>query len=189
MERDTQERKSTKTKETRTIPLMPAAKAVLLEWRSRQQAYFKARGLRWSKGRPICHNSKGTHILSSAYERWWRNNRDRLGVPEFATLHTMRHTFATILIVNCGVDTSTAQSLIGHTKPDVLLQIYAHTHQGARPERWPSWRALYSPTRASTTALTASIGLPAPIRLTSKASAGPRPARPPKFSKAPTPAR
>lgn len=189
MERDTQERKSTKTKETRTIPLMPAAKAVLLEWRSRQQAYFKARGLRWSKGRPICHNSKGTHILSSAYERWWRNNRDRLGVPEFATLHTMRHTFATILIVNCGVDTSTAQSLTGHTKPDVLLQIYAHTHQGARPERWPSWRALCSPTRASTTALTASIGLPAPIRLTSKASAGPRPARSPKFSKAPTPAR
>lgn len=132
MERDTQERKSTKTKETRTIPLMPAAKTVLLEWRSRQQAYFKARGLRWSKGHPICHNSKGTHILSSTYERWWRNNRDRLGVPEFATLHTMRHTFATILIVNCGVDTSTAQSLTGHTKPDVLLQIYTHTHQGAK---------------------------------------------------------
>lgn len=69
MERDIQEHKSTKTKETRTIPLMPAVKAVLLEWRARQQPSFKARGLRWSKGHPIRHNSKGTHILSSTYER------------------------------------------------------------------------------------------------------------------------
>lgn len=69
MERDTQEHKSTKTKETRTIPLMPAVKAVLLEWRARQQPSFKARGLRWSKDHPIRHNSKGTHVLSSTYER------------------------------------------------------------------------------------------------------------------------
>lgn len=37
-----------------------------------------------------------------------------------------------MLIVNCEVDISTAQLLTGHTKPDVLLQIYTHTHQGAK---------------------------------------------------------
>lgn len=132
MERDTQVRKATKTKESRTIPLMPAARKLMAEWRNRQQEWFSDRGLRWSREHPICHNSKGTHILSATYERWWRNNRDRLGVPEGATIHTMRHTFATILIVNCGVDTSTAQALTGHAKPDVLLQIYTHTHQDAK---------------------------------------------------------
>lgn len=132
MERDTQVRKATKTKETRTIPLMPTACKVMVEWRTQQQAWFESRGLRWSREHPVCHNSKGTHILSATYERWWRSNRDRLGVPEGATIHTMRHTFATILIVNCGVDTSTAQALTGHTKPDVLLQIYTHTHQDAK---------------------------------------------------------
>lgn len=132
MERDTQVRKATKTKESRTIPLMPAARKLMAEWRSKQQDWFSGRGLTWSREHPICHNSKGTHILSATYERWWRNNRDRLGVPEGATIHTMRHTFATILIVNCGVDTSTAQALTGHAKPDVLLQIYTHTHQDAK---------------------------------------------------------
>ena len=132
MERDTQERKDTKTKEVRTIPLMSAAKDVLLDWRKRQQAQFKSKGIKWSRHHPICNNSKGTHVLSSTYQRWWRNNRDRLKVPESATLHSMRHTFATLLIVNCGVDTSTAQALTGHAKPDVLLQIYTHTHQGAK---------------------------------------------------------
>lgn len=132
MERDTQVRKATKTKESRTIPLMPAARKLMAEWRSKQQDWFSGRGLMWSREHPICHNSKGTHILSATYERWWRNNRDRLGVPEGATIHTMRHTFATILIVNCGVDTSTAQALTGHAKPDVLLQIYTHTHQDAK---------------------------------------------------------
>ena len=132
MEKDTQERKETKTKEARTIPLMPAAKNVLLDWRVRQQAYFENRKLKWSKAHPICNSSKGTHVLSSTYQRWWRNNRDRLKVPASATLHSMRHTFATLLIVNCGVDTSTAQALTGHSKPDVLLQIYTHTHQAAK---------------------------------------------------------
>ena len=56
---------------------------------------------------------------------------DRLGVPNFATIHTMRHTFSTLLIVYCGADTSTVQALTGHEKPDVLLEIYTHTHQGA----------------------------------------------------------
>ena len=132
MERDTQVRKATKTKESRTIPLMPTARKVMAEWRTQQQGWFESKGLRWSIEHPICHNAKGTHILSATYERWWRNNRDRLGVPKGATIHTMRHTFATILIVNCGVDTSTAQALTGHAKPDVLLQIYTHTHQDAK---------------------------------------------------------
>lgn len=132
MERDTQVREVTKTKKTRTIPLMPTARKMMVEWRTQQQEWFESKGLRWSREHPVCHNSKGTHILSATYERWWRSNRDRLGVPEGATIHTMRHTFATILIVNCGVDTSTAQALTGHTKPDVLLQIYTHTHQDAK---------------------------------------------------------
>ena len=132
MERDTQVREATKTKENRTIPLMPTACKLMTEWRGQQQEWFESRGLRWSSEHPICHNSKGAHILAATYERWWRNNRDRLGVPEGATIHTMRHTFATILIVNCGTDTSTAQALTGHVKPDVLLQIYTHTHQDAK---------------------------------------------------------
>lgn len=82
MERDTQIRKATKTKETRTIPLMPTARKAMVEWRTQQQEWFESKGLRWSREHPVCHNSKGTHILSATYERWWRSNRDRLGVPE-----------------------------------------------------------------------------------------------------------
>ncbi|MEG0759741.1 tyrosine-type recombinase/integrase [Gordonibacter sp.] len=80
----------------------------------------------------MCHSRNAKHILSSTYERWWRQNRCRLRVPDFATIHTMRHTFSTLLIVYCGADTSTVQALTGHEKPDVLLEIYTHTHQGAK---------------------------------------------------------
>ena len=47
------------------------------------------------------------------------------GLPENLNLHSLRHTNASLLIVQ-GVDVRTVASLLGHAQPSTTLDIYAH---------------------------------------------------------------
>jgi site-specific recombinase XerD len=51
----------------------------------------------------------------------------RAGIENLTTLHSLRHTFASHLIMN-GVDLPTVQKLMGHTDIQVTM-IYAHLAQ------------------------------------------------------------
>lgn len=132
MEKDSQNTKQTKGKESREMPLMPRIAALLSDWKEQQRHWYQECNLEWSLDAPIVQSTNAKHVLSSTYERWWRQNRIKLGLDENATLHAFRHGFASYLIVECGVDPTTVQSLTGHHNPDVLMKIYSHTHGDAK---------------------------------------------------------
>ena len=50
-------------------------------------------------------------------------------IPEGATLHALRHTFASALIAD-GCDVVTVQRTPGHSSPSITLNVYSHL--------WPS---------------------------------------------------
>lgn len=77
----------------------------------------------------------GTAIITGDYEkrvnpdsfsRWWRENRNRLGVPD-TTLHELRHSFLSIAAQQ-GVHPSVMQKLAGHNSPKITLDIYTHVN-------------------------------------------------------------
>lgn len=55
--------------------------------------------------------------------------RDRLGIDESVTFHSLRHTHATYLLAN-GVDLREIQHRLGHAKPSMTLDIYSHVLPG-----------------------------------------------------------
>lgn len=59
----------------------------------------------------------------------WRRVRERVGLSEDVTLHTLRHTFASNLIAQ-GCDVVTVQRALGHSTPSITLNVYSHL--------WPS---------------------------------------------------
>lgn len=107
MEKDSQETKQTKGKESRAMPIMPRIATLLLEWREQQKSWYGECSLEWTPEAPIVQSKSAKHMLSSTYERWWRKNRSELGLGDDVTLHTFRHGFASYLIVECGVDPTT----------------------------------------------------------------------------------
>ena len=65
-------------------------------------------------------------VNPDSFSRWWRENRERLGVPE-TTLHELRHSFLSIAAQQ-GVHPSVMQKLAGHNSPKITLDIYTHVN-------------------------------------------------------------
>lgn len=65
-------------------------------------------------------------VNPDSFSRWWRENRERLGVPT-TTLHDLRHSFLSIAAQQ-GVHPSVMQKLAGHNSPKITLDIYTHVN-------------------------------------------------------------
>lgn len=126
MERDSQERKDPKTENSNAIvPIPPAATDALRDWKEQQKVWYKAHGLKHSKNVPVVNSRKGVFTLSSVYERWFRNNKSKYSIPEFATIHTLRHSYITLAISECDTDLGTARGLARHGSLGVTSK-YSH---------------------------------------------------------------
>ncbi len=66
-------------------------------------------------------------------------------IPEGATLHALRHTFASNLIAN-GCDVVTVQRALGHSSPSITLNVYSHL-----------WATAEDRTRAATAAFMGAV--------------------------------
>lgn len=77
----------------------------------------------------VCKGSSGGAITEADFERGWRNYKKMLstysGTVSNIRAHDLRHTFATLLY-DAGVDIKSAQYFLGHTTPQVTMQIYTH---------------------------------------------------------------
>lgn len=116
----------------RLVPLLPAAREAVA-------AYLDALPATLAPGDPIFRGAQGGPLTRQVAARRMAAARERLGLPESATPHALRHAFATHLLA-AGGDLRTIQELLGHARLSTT-QIYtevdaerlAAIHQAAHP--------------------------------------------------------
>ncbi|MGO9049392.1 MAG: site-specific integrase [Xanthobacteraceae bacterium] len=118
--------KSTKTRAgRRTITIPPAIVAELRKYRLEQQERWLALGLgRIGDNDLVLTTWQGKPRTPNSLSRIWSEK-----VPE-VTLHALRHTHASQLIA-AGMDVVTVSRRLGHAKPSVTLNVYAHLYGSA----------------------------------------------------------
>lgn len=71
-------------------------------------------------------NSVGNQVCVSNFrKRYYRKMLGAAGISKDYTIHSMRHTHATLLLKH-GVNLNVVSQRLGHSKPSVTLDIYAH---------------------------------------------------------------
>jgi len=119
---------------TRIVPVIPAARAAVMDYRKRCPYDLDADG-------PLFRGARGGPLAAEMIQRAMRKIRGALGLPDTATPHALRHSFATHLLGRGG-DLRTIQELLGHASlsttqvyTDVdtarLLDIYQSAHPRA----------------------------------------------------------
>ncbi|MBO6127954.1 MAG: site-specific integrase [Pseudobutyrivibrio sp.] len=119
--------KRTKTQASiRTIPFPQEIKYMLQEWKQKQKAESKAEGYE-NKYNLVFTNKDGTPHNPAYFSRNFKNAIRRLDFcSDELHLHSTRHSWATNM-VQCNIPITDIQALGGWSRPDTLLNIYAHT--------------------------------------------------------------
>ncbi len=118
----------------RMVPVLPVVAEAI-------EAYIRACPLLLPGG-PLFVGARGGRLNAGVFQRQMRVLRARLGLPETATPHALRHSFATHLL-QAGGDLRTIQELLGHASlsttqryTDVdtatLVRVYDKAHPRAR---------------------------------------------------------
>ncbi|MXO72195.1 tyrosine recombinase XerC [Alteraurantiacibacter buctensis] len=115
----------------RIVPLIPVVRAAVADY---------ARQCPWPLGRdePLFRGAKGGALSQGMVQKAVAQARRVLGLPETATPHALRHSFATHLL-GAGADLRSLQELLGHTSlgstqiytrvdAATLLDTYRHAH-------------------------------------------------------------
>src|SRR5262249_8481018 len=77
---------------------------------------------------PVFATADGGHLSPNAITKAWPPAMAAIGMPA-ATLHSLRHTHASMLI-NAGLDILTISRRLGHSSPTITLNVYGHLIHG-----------------------------------------------------------
>ncbi|WP_429815003.1 tyrosine recombinase XerC [Ensifer sp. B1-9] len=119
---------------TRLVPLIQAARDAVA-------AYVKLCPYRPAADEPLFRGARGAKLQPAIIQREMQKLRGALGLPDTATPHALRHSFATHLLAGGG-DLRTIQELLGHASLSTtqvytgvdsarLLEIYDRAHPRA----------------------------------------------------------
>jgi integrase/recombinase XerC len=133
-ERDQIVRVTGKGAKTRLVPVLAAARKGVAEYRRLCPFHLEADA-------PLFRGARGGPLKPEIVQREMRRLRSALNLPETATPHALRHSFATHLLGRGG-DLRTIQELLGHASlsttqvytgvdTDRLLDIYEKAHPRA----------------------------------------------------------
>ena len=81
------------------------------------------------KSERIFTQKNGSPIFPDGITSWFRKFMRKSDLP-YITLHSLRHTSATLLIAG-GADIQTVSSRLGHSKTSTTLDVYSHTIKSA----------------------------------------------------------
>jgi len=105
---------STKTSSgMRTIPINRSAEDALLKLKKSSDSPF------------VIANKNGKQVLPANFERSFRSILENAGIKSDCTIHTLRHTFASLLFAK-GVDVKIVSRLLGHSTVKITYDIYVH---------------------------------------------------------------
>ncbi|QPC86035.1 tyrosine-type recombinase/integrase [Mesorhizobium sp. NBSH29] len=132
--RDTVLRITGKGGKTRLVPVLPVALDAVAEYRRLCPFHIEA-------GAILFRGARGGALQPAIIQRAMKKMRSALNLPETATPHALRHSFATHLLGRGG-DLRTIQELLGHTSLSTtqiytgvdtarLLEIYQTAHPRA----------------------------------------------------------
>ncbi len=132
---DTLLRVTGKGGKTRIVPVIAAANAAVLDYRRRCPFVVAPDG-------PLFYGARGGALAPEIVQRAMRKLRGALGLPDTATPHALRHSFATHLLGRGG-DLRAIQELLGHASLSTtqvytgvdtarLLEAYDGAHPRAR---------------------------------------------------------
>lgn len=134
-EGDTILRVTGKGGKTRLVPVLPAALAAIADYRRLCPWHLEA-------GKPLFRGAKGGPLAPAIIQREMKKMRSALNLPDTATPHALRHSFATHLLARGG-DLRAIQELLGHASLSTtqiytgvdsarLLEIYDRAHPRSR---------------------------------------------------------
>lgn len=123
-----------KGNKTRLVPLLPLVFEAV-------EKYRKLCPIHLEEGEPLFRGARGGKLQPAIIQRTMQNLRSALGLPETATPHALRHSFATHLLAGGG-DLRTIQELLGHASLSTtqvytgvdasrLLEVYDRAHPRA----------------------------------------------------------
>jgi integrase len=117
----------------------------------RQRSRF-ARGADWvfatARGTPYGHRNVGRRCLGRAAQLAGLNDDGR---PPLR-FHDLRHTFASHLIIDLGLDPAQVSRMLGHARITITLDTYTHTCSrtpATRKTSGPAWPPAHSPACSS----------------------------------------
>ena len=111
----------------RMVPVLPITRAAVAE-------YEKACPYPLGPSEPLFRGAKGGPLSPGMVQRAMANARRALGLPDTATPHALRHSFATHLL-SAGADLRSLQELLGHASLG-STQIYTRVDAAALLENY-----------------------------------------------------
>lgn len=112
----------------RIVPLLPAIRAALAQWLRLHPAP--------SPDSPLFLGARGARLNAGVVQKAMRDFRRSNGLPEHATPHALRHSFATHLLT-AGADLRSIQELLGHASLSTT-QRYTDVDTARLMEVWRS---------------------------------------------------
>lgn len=111
----------------RVVPVLPVTRAAVAE-------YVRACPWPLTSGEPLFRGVKGGPLSPGMVQRAMAQARRALGLPDTATPHALRHSFATHLLI-AGADLRSLQELLGHASLG-STQIYTRVDAAALLENY-----------------------------------------------------